>query len=334
VRAFVLLLPILVGGCAWLPPDSVHRPIGASLQARKAIGSANILTVGFGKAYALPSDAVQAAMPDDIIQIFPGKYVDCSTWKADGLVIEGVGAGAIIADKVCGDKGLFIVKGRNITVRNITFMSARASSHNGSGIRAEGANLTVENSRFIDNEDGILAGDNFDSTITIKDSYFKGNGNCIAACAHGIYINHVALLRVEHSEFFEQHEGHHIKSRAARTEIIDNSIHDGPNGSTSYLVDLPNGGSALIFGNDFEKGPASQNKQTAIAIGAEKNKVPNPSGPIVIENNTFSNDTGTGTTFVRNYTKTAVSLQANRFAGDVTPLSGPMTDDEIKDRER
>src|SRR5258706_354601 len=89
--------------------------------------------------------------------------------------------------------------------------------------------------------------------------------DCARLDAHGIYAGHIALLRVENCTFEEQHVGHHIKSRAARTEVIHNSIQDGPDGSASYLVDLPNGGSALISGNIFEKGPRSSNKKTAIA---------------------------------------------------------------------
>ena len=206
-------------------------------------------------------------------------------------------------------------------MRNITFTAAHASSHNGSGIRAEGVNLTVEASRFIDNEDGILAGDNAGSTIVIRDSYFSGNGNCIAACAHGIYANHIALLRVENSQFLEQHVGHHIKSRAARTEILNNSVRDGAKGSASYLVDLPNGGSALISGNRLEKGALSQNTQVAIAIGAEGERPENPAGEFVIEDNIFSNRTGMKTAFVKNYTSSPVRLGNNRFSGAVTPLA-------------
>ncbi len=243
-------------------------------------------------------------------------------------MIEGVGAGVTITDKVCDDKGLFITKARDITVRNITFTFAHASAHNGSGIRAEGENLTVEDSRFIDNEDGILAGDKPGSTIVVRNSYFNGNGNCIAECAHGIYVGQIALLRVENSELLEQHVGHHIKSRAARTEIINNCIHDGPQGSASYLVDLPNGGAAVISGNNFEKGPNSQNKQVAIAILAEKNKIPNPNGKIVIENNTFSNDTGSPTTFVRTFASVPVVVRDNKFQGDVTAYSNAPTSGE------
>src|SRR6185295_1265934 len=107
-------------------------------------------------------------------------------------------------------------------------------------------------------------------------------------------------------------------SRAARTEIIRNSVQDGPNGSASYLVDLPNGGSALISGKVFEKGPHSSNKQTAISIGAEKEIT--PPGDIVVENNSFSNDPGTAAAFVRHYPVRPIVLTRNRFSGSVTPL--------------
>jgi len=283
--------------------------------------SADTLTVGPGKTYALPSAAAAAAQAGDTIQIFPGTYTDCAQWDADRLVIEGVGADITITGPVCGDKGLFVTRGADITVRNLTFKGARATTHNGAGIRGEGAILTVENSRFIDNDDGILGGLNSQDTIVIKNSSFQGNGNCIALCAHGIYIGHIALLRVENSQFTEQHEGHHIKSRASRTEITGSTIQDNANGSASYLVDIPNGGSALISGNQFEKGPKSQNRQVAISVGAEG--ASNPAGEIIVKDNVFTNDTGVATAFVKNYSTLTVSLSGNRFSGAVTPISGP-----------
>jgi polygalacturonase len=306
--ALAVFLSFLATGC-------IAQPGGAFA------GKKGVLAVGPGKPFALPSEAALAAKAGDLIQIDPGTYTDCARWDADALVIEGTAPGVIIADKTCNDKGLFIIRGRDITIRNITFTAARSSAHNGSGIRAEGFNLTVENSRFIDDEDGILAADNDGSTIVIRNSYFSGNGNCIGLCAHGIYVNHVALLRIENSEFVAQHAGHHIKSRARRTEITSNFVHDGPTGSASYLVDLPNGGSALISGNRFEKGPLSENRQTAISIGAERARAENPPGDIVIENNEFSNDTGGTTVFVKNYSDTPVALSGNRFSGAIVPLT-------------
>ena len=306
-RAFALLLPAALWACS--PPLPQSEP--------------GVLTVGPGMTYALPSQAAQAARTGNVIRIAEGSYSDCVRWNADDLVIEGVGSGAIITGAVCDDKGLFITRGRNITVRNITFVGARATSHNGSGIRADGPDLTVENSRFLDNDDGILAGNNPIGAIIVKNSLFRGNGNCIAACAHGIYAGHIALLRVENSEFEEQHVGHHIKSRAARTEILNNSVQDGPNGSASYLVDLPNGGSGVISGNRFEKGPRSENRDVAIAIGAEGPMPENPPGEITIKDNVFTSHSGVTTAFVRNYTDNPVSLLGNRLLGDVTPLRGP-----------
>jgi len=310
----MVLLPVFLWGCA-LP---------ATTNAQPAAPLGNVLTVGPGMTFALPSDAARAAKTGDTIRIAAGTYADCARWDADDLIVEGLGAGATITDKVCDDKGLFITRGRNITIRNITFRDAHATSHNGSGIRAEGAVLLVENSRFIDNEDGILAGDNSaGSSITVRDSFFKGNGNCIALCAHGIYVNHVALLRVENSRFEEQHVGHHIKSRAARTEVIGNTVHDGPNGTASYLVDMPNGGSATISGNKFEKGPRSDNKNVAIAIGEEGPRAENPPGEIAIRDNDFANNTGVTTAFVKNYTGAPIILEANRLTGNVIPVSEP-----------
>jgi hypothetical protein len=278
-----------------------------------------VLTVGPGKYYTLPSQAARDAHPGDTIRIFPGTYSDCARLDPDGLLIEGMGPDVVLAGKTCDDKGIFVTRGNGITIRNITFAAARVPAHNGAGIRVEGANLTVEDSRFIGNENGILAGGDAASALIIKNSIFRGNGTCIAACAHGIYAGHIALLRVENSTFEEQHQGHHIKSRAMRTEIVNNTIRDGAKGSASYLVDVSNGGSALISGNVFEKGPLSGNRETAIAIGAESET--NPPGDVVVEDNSFANDTGTATVFVRNYTGRSITLARNRLSGDTRPLS-------------
>ena len=83
----------------------------------------------------------------------------------------------------------------------------------------------MEKSRFINNENGILAADAPDSTIRILDSEFTHNGKCQNACAHGIYVGSIALL--EGTNFFDTRDGHHVKSRAARTELIGNDMEAG-----------------------------------------------------------------------------------------------------------
>jgi hypothetical protein len=284
--------------------------------------AAATLMVGTGQPYKAPSEAVGAARPGDTIRIAPGTYSDCAIWTTGNLTIEGSGPSVVLTDKICQGKALFVIDADNVTVDNLTFARARAADGNGAGIRAEGINLTVENSKFVDDQDGILAGDNPKSTIIVRNSEFDHNGACEEGegCAHGIYVNHIALLRIEHSRFFDTQIAHHIKSRAARTEIVDSQIVDGPDGTASYLVDIPNGGSLLMSGNVLEKGPKNQNHSAAIIIGEEG--VSQSTDALLFQHNTFTND-GPPTSFVKNLTAAPAQLIGNVLkGGGVMPLIG------------
>jgi hypothetical protein len=135
-----------------------------------------------------------------------------------------------------------------------------------------------------------------------------------------VYINAVGLLRIERSRFLENRIAHHIKSRALATELIGNEIRDGETGTTSYLVDIPNGGSVLMEGNILEKGRLTSNPVTAISIGAEG--VKHPTTHLIFKQNRFSNRLDSSTIFVRNLTNTDAVLLGNQFVGKITPLSG------------
>ena len=215
----------------------------------------------------------------------------------NNLTVEGASAqDTVITDKTCQGKALFVIPGSNVTVRNLTLTRARAPDGNGAGIRAEGRNLLVERVRFIDNQNGILAADQPEGELIVRDSEFVRNGTCEQACAHGIYANRLALLRVERSTFRQTREGHHVKSRAARTEVLGCDIGDGPTGTASYLVDVPNGGAVVIQNNRLEKGPKSENHSAAISIGAEGVNRPTPE--IRVEGNKFSVDGAYASVFV------------------------------------
>jgi hypothetical protein len=175
----------------------------------------------------------------------------------------------------------------------------------------------------VDNENGILVANDPKFSIRVIDSVFIGNGQCRPDCAHGIYAGHSASLRVERSKFFRQNEGHHIKSRAAVTEIVDCQIADGPLGTASVLIDIPNGGTVLIEGNEMLKGPMSSNPSNTIMISAEGED--NPHGPIIIRNNRFINTMHRGTSFVHNFGLAPAQLSGNVLTGEVTPLLGEGT---------
>lgn len=284
------------------------------------IVQADILTVGKGQRYANPSQAAQVARTGDTVEIQPGLYRSCAVWRADRLTIEGTGPGVILANKTCLGQAIFVISGNDVTVRNITFRGARVADANGAGIRAAGTNLTIDNDRFIDNQEGILSGSNPASTILIRDSLFERNGACIKQCAHGVYVGHIALLKIEHSRFYETLIAHHIKSRAEKTVLIDNRIEDGPRGTASYEVDVPNGGTLIMIGNTLEKGPRNHNATAAIMIGEEG--VTHPTPEILIKDNRFTND-GPPTTFVYNRTSTPARLIGNTLKGHrIRPLAG------------
>ncbi len=283
---------------------------------------ARTLEVGPGKPYKTPSAAAAVAANGDRILVAPGSYSDCAVLHADNLTIEGSAPDgrAVLTGTICQGKAILVTTGNSITVRNLTLTGAQVPDGNGAGIRDESRLLTVEAVHFIGNQDGILTGAPGNATLVVRNSEFLQNGACVHDCAHGIYAGHIALLRVEHSRFFETREGHHIKSRAARTEVTDCSISDGAQGTASYLIDISNGGSVLVRGNTLEKGPQSGNRSTAIAIGAEG--VTQPAQEITIENNTFRNDGRGQTVFVNNRTPTPAQLLGNHLSGPVLPLRG------------
>jgi hypothetical protein len=206
-----------------------------------------------------------------------------------------------------------------VTVRGITFAGAKVIWHNGAGIRASGRNLTVEHSRFLGNENGILAGGPPDSVLRITDSEFAGNGSCEGACAHGVYAGApFFLLDIERCIFRNTRTAHHVKSRALNTIVRDSRIEDGRNGTSSYLIETPIGGNLLVQGNMLEKGPHSSNPGFAISIGVEALK--NPTGALIIRDNVFRNDAPGRTVFVRNCTGTPADLSGNLIRGDVEML--------------
>jgi hypothetical protein len=281
---------------------------------------ARVLAVGPTHVLKLPSQAALVAHKGDVVRIDPGIYADCAVWGASDLLIEATGPGVLLAGKTCADKGIFVTLGDDITVSGISFAEATSVTwHNGAGIRAAGKNLTVRHSRFLNNENGILAGGSADSVLRITDSTFIGNGACIEACAHGVYAGAaIALLDIEHCVFLDTKTAHHIKSRARATIVRDSRIEDGPDGTASYLIDIPNGGNVLIQGNTMEKGAHSENPAVAIAIGEEG--VKNPTGVLIVKDNTFHSDVPTRTAFVRDSTPIPVALSGNTISGDVEPV--------------
>jgi hypothetical protein len=88
-------------------------------------------------------------------------------------------------------------------------------------------------------------------------------------------------------------------------------------------VEIPNGGSVLVRGNIFEKGPRSENHTAVVAIGSEGVNQPTPS--ILLDGNDVT-VTGTyNSVLLYNLTATDAVLTNNRLHGNARPLRGDGT---------
>lgn len=273
--------------------------------------------------YKLLSAVIPKLKSGDKVTVAAGEYFDCAVITTDNVTIEGLGpnATAVFTDKTCQGKGILVISGAHVTIRNLTLTRARVRDMNGAGIRDESPDLIVEHVKFINNQNGILATPTPNTgRLIVRDSEFVKNGGCFPSCAHGIYANHLELVRVERSKFSNTQQAHHIKSRALRTEVIDNTISDGDEGTASYEIDIPNGGNLLVRGNTIQKGPRAENHTSAVMIGEEG--VEQPSRELLIENNVFKNAGDYDTYFVVNMTATEAVLRGNKFSGRVTALKG------------
>ncbi|MDW3094055.1 MAG: hypothetical protein R8G33_00105 [Gammaproteobacteria bacterium] len=288
-----------------------------------SITNAETLYVGEGEKYG-SIDEVQSVVSDgDIIEIVPGVYRDCAYFGSDNIVVRPKGwpkkkEKVRFQDVACEGKAIFVIAGDNALIEGIEFVNARVPDKNGAGIRFEGANLTINDSYFLNNEMGLLASENRDSEIVIRRSVFELNGKEPPRWGHGVYDDGAKMLRIIDSLFIKQKTGHHIKTRAYNAEILGNEISDGMDGNASYSVDFANGGNILIENNIIQKGPLSDNTTTAICIGCEGGR--NESQSIIVRNNEFTNNTAKRVVFLRNLTSTKEELENNAFKGGKTTL--------------
>jgi len=323
---------------SWIPAGAVPSAASDGVRiAQKSRAAApakqrRVLHVGPSRALRAPSAAARVARDGDHVIIDPGTYRDCAVWRASDLVLEGDGRGTPhLTATVCDDQAIWLVRGNNVRVINVEFSGAHSSAFNGAGIKMVGTNLLVRNSRFLDNENGILTADQPRSHIIVTDSQFERNGSCRMDCAHGIYAGRVYRLVVRNSRFVGQKQGHHIKSRAYTTQLLGNTISDGADGTASMSINLPNGGNADIAYNTIEQGPKAENYRMMISIGEETRPVKgrshpmrNPSRALIFRNNVFTNRHPKGALFIRNVTATPVTLRDNRFIGPGQHVSGPV----------
>lgn len=275
------------------------------------------LEVGPDREFKTLGAAVQASKASDTILVDSGTYTDDFIVISHPLTISAIGGRARLhASKLIPNGKGIIVANANLSIQNLIFSNAHVSDRNGAGIRHQKGTLVIQDSIFESNENGILGGSDPDASIIIQSSRFLGNGHG-DGYSHGIYIGKIASLTVQNSRFTDTKTGHHIKSRARTTTIIDCLLDDGA-ASSSYAIDLPNGGTNIIRGNTLIQNAKSEN-DIFISVGT---KSLHSSSSFTIEDNRFINFASRGTA-VRNAMSEAVLIKGNTFFGPLTIVRGP-----------
>ena len=151
-----------------------------------------VLSVGSGKPYSTIAAAVAAAQNGDTIEVQAGTYVNDYVSISKNITLEGIGGmvSMVSTGLIPNGKAIFITNG-DITINNFEFSGAKVADGNGAGIRYESGNLTLNNSYFHDNQDGLLGAPFPTDTLTINKSEFAYNGTGDGQ-THNLYVNKIA----------------------------------------------------------------------------------------------------------------------------------------------
>lgn len=280
------------------------------------------LWVGPAEQYGSVRDAAAAAQDGDTIYVRAGVYENDFSVIRSEVSIIGVGGQAHFKATVAPPNGKAIfVTNDNVTVENLAFSGTRVPDGNGAGIRHQAGDLTIRNSYFEDNQNGILTISDPGMRVLIESSEFAGNG-AGDGYTHGIYVNRIANLTVRDSYFHDTPVGHLLKSRAAETVIENSRFEDGPDGTASRQIDLPNGGQAVIRDSVLYKA-ADASQGDMIGFGLEGNL--HAARELSIEGTTFESDRAGGLSRgVRNSDATMVGFgDGNGFDGVDIIATGP-----------
>ena len=237
----------------------------------------------------LLEDAVKQAQDGDTVELLPGEYKGGLVLENRRLTLRGVpGKAPVIKGdgKPGASKGLWVIRGGQVTLRNLEFRGARSEEGSGAGVRQEGGDLFLDRCLFYDNEHGLMAINNDKATLRIEASVFGLAPKVVGGLHHLLNVGRIARLSITGSRFQQGFEGHLIKTRARENLIAYNFIHDGQRGGASYEIDIANGGLATVLGNVIGQGADSQNR-VMVSYGSEDR--PWDQNRLVVAHNTFVN---------------------------------------------
>lgn len=242
------------------PSDPVPPPDRVGLKPDNTV---RVCLTG-GCDYNSLAEAFRQARTGTTILVKTGVYREAGVLTAH-LVTVRAEPGVLLRGMASEGKAALLVKGNDTVIEGMECTDIGVADHNGACVRLEGRNLTLRRVYFHDSEEGVLVNDGA-GTVTIEDSRFERLGS--RGQSHGIYVGQVDAFTLRRSAVTAgRGQGHEVKSRAAITRIEDCLI-ASQDGVDSRLIDLPNGGEAVVRNSVLEKGPNSANDD-AIGYGLE-----------------------------------------------------------------
>jgi hypothetical protein len=224
-------------------------------------------------------------------------------------------------------KGVFAVEGstKNFTIKNCDISGVildGGQGGNAAAVRMAGTGAqvldtaTFDGINFHDNNNGILGGAH---TLTITNSKFSHNGVFSGGTAnvHNIYISDTTdTLNVSNSYFGKVTPAHLFKSRAKATNVTSCQFETFADTDGSYLIDLPNGGNAVVQKSVFLKAPG-QSQRGMFAFGEEGLTADGRVNNYEFKNNIVIND---GNARFLNQSGGVMNFHDNTIVG--TPMDG------------
>jgi len=261
-------------GTTSISAANVAGVVNAPIMAPVVLSTTNgmVLTVGAGMEFATLGAALRNAVNGDTIAVKAGTYVNDFSVVNANVTIVAVGGmvNEVGTEEPTNGKGI-ITADASLKISGFSFTGAGTGDQYGNvaGIRYEAGNLSVSYCDFHNLQDGLLATPwvSNTGTVNIDHSSFEQDGSG-DGYTHDIYVGDVADFNLTNSVITSAVVGHEVKSRAVVTNISHNVIADGPTGTGSYDIDIPNAGAATVSDNIIEKGPDASNT-VAIHYGGE-----------------------------------------------------------------
>ena len=287
-------------------------------------GAAPFTVAESGRGFGSLGEAVAAIGDGDgTIVIAPGTYRDCATQSAGRVTYRAATPGSVIFDGgICDGKATLVLNGRGSSVEGLIFRNLRVADGNGAGIRAERGDLNVDNSMFLDSQEGILGANDTPQRITIDHSTFAGLGQCDEAvnCSHAIYLANRGQVTITRSRFERGTGGHYVKLRVPQVTITDNSFDDTAGTKTNYMIDLPEGARGLIARNGFVQGRGKENSSGLIVVAAEAKTYPSAGLRIADNDARLAPGAPGNPAFVADLSHERLALGANRLGPGIRPF--------------